>query len=268
VVVLDPASVNPPGQHLPAFADPAIESREFKQIGRACLPEAFVASRAPKPANNSCIAVPDGPVIFSANFEGSDDFQGTGTQRHYKEFYDRGTTGVTSSIAATEGFNGSRALKIAGSGSLPTGPDQGRPYSGVYARLPANSRPKYVSYRVKVTDAADRELGSFVLRNEAGITSEYSRLLSTYFYHGYLSSLESLAASDDPQFNVWVKVEFRNIDWAKRTSDLYLNCQRLAEGVAIPLGYGDSIDLLDLFNYPVTAANDKTVAWYDDIVIK
>ncbi|HEX6242626.1 MAG TPA: hypothetical protein VFZ61_17050, partial [Polyangiales bacterium] len=268
ITVLDPASANPPGQHASVFADPATEAIEFKQIGRACLPEAFVASRASKPANNTCIAPPAGTVIFAANFEGTDDFQGTGTQRHYREFYDRGTPGVTSSIAATEGYTNSRALKLTGSGSLASGLGQGRVNSGVYARLPAGSKPKYVSYRVKVTDAADRELGSFVLRNEAATTSEYSRLFSTDFYHGYLRSLESNAASDTTQFQSWVQVEFRNIDWAQRTSDLYMNCQRLAENVAIPAGYGDSIDILDLFNYPTSPANDKTVAWYDDIVIK
>jgi hypothetical protein len=264
VAVLDPASMNPPGQHVAAFAELGVESSEFKQIGRACLPEAFVASRAPRPANNTCIATPDGPLIFSANFEGSDDFQGAGTQRHYREFYDRGTSGVTSSIAAAEGFEGSRALKLVGSGSL--GPQGTK--TGVFAALPAGSRPKYVSYRVKVSDAVDRELGAFILHNAAANTNQYTRLIGTDFYHGYLRDLQSDAASATQLLNVWVKVEFRSIDWTKRTSDLYVNCQRLAEGIHMPAAYGDSIDLLDLFNYPTAPANGQTVAWYDDIVIK
>lgn len=269
VSVLDPASTNPPGQHVPVFTDLAAESTDFQHIGRACLPEAFVASRGSKPADNTCIAAPDGPTLFSENFEGTDDFQGAGSARHYHAFFDRGSTGVTSSIAATEGFESSRALKVAGSGSLPAsnGQMQGGK-TGVFAALPLGSHPKYISYRVKVTDAQDRELGSFVFHNAALNTDETIRLIGTDFYHGYFRDLESYAASATPLLNVWVKVEYRNIDWAKRTSDLYLNCQRLAEGIFMPAAYGDSIDLIDLYNYPTSPANAKTVAWYDDILIK
>lgn len=49
--------------------------------------------------------------------------------------------------------------------------------------------------------------------------------------------------------------------------DLRLNCARLGEAVGLPAGLGDTIDRIDVYNYPYMTGTDS-IAWYDDILIK
>jgi hypothetical protein len=266
VSVLDPASSNPTGQHQIVWTDKAVAPGDFFHIGRACLSEAFLASRASKPANDVCIDPPAGAVLFQENFE-SGAFEGSGTSRHFNSFHDLGVAEVTTSIDPSGGFDGSRALMITGAGQIDTG-DPAFPQrhkTGMFASF-AGVQPKYVSYRVKVA-SAEQILGYLLLENAAASPEEFQWLAGTSFDGGILSVLESNAESASELANQWVRVELRNIDWSSRTYDLYINCVRLAEGIGLPAGLGDTIDRIDVYNYPF-ATDADSIAWYDDILIK
>jgi hypothetical protein len=125
-----------------------------------------------------------------------------------------------------------------------------------------------VSYRVYVADADQQSLGFLVLENAAANTYAYDYLAGTFVYNGYFRGVNSNAASEtDENEGKWLRVELRNIDWNTRTFDLYLDCKRITEGIALPAGLGDTIDRIDLYNYAETA-DANTIAWYDDILIK
>jgi hypothetical protein len=267
VSVLDPASSNPTGQHRVVWTDKAAAPGDFIQIGRACLSEAFLASRASKPANDVCIDPPAGAVLFEENFE-TGAFEGSGTSRHFNAFYDLGVAGVTTSIDATGGVGGSRALMITGAGEIDTG-DPAFPQehkTGMFASF-TGGRAKYVSYRVKVA-SADHILGYLLLENAATSSPEqFDWLAGMSFDGGILSVLASNLETAGELVDQWVRIELRNIDWSARTFDLYVNCTRLGEAVGMPAGLGDAIDRIDVYNYPyMTDAN--SIAWYDDILIK
>lgn len=266
VSVLDPASTNPTGQHQIVWNDKAAAPGNFFHIGRACLSEALLASRASKPANDVCVDPPEGPVIFQEGFE-TGEFEGSGTSRRYNSFYDLGVEGVDTSIDGTGGFNGSRALKITGAGEIDTGDPSfpQRHKTGMVANF-TGGQPKYVSYRVKIA-STEQILGYLLLENAAASAEELLWLAGTRFEGGLLGSLEGNAETATELGNQWVRIELRNIDWTTRTYDLYVNCTRLAEAVGLPAGLGDTIDRIDVYNYPY-ATDANSIAWYDDILIK
>lgn len=266
VSVLDPDSTNPTGQYEVVWDDLAVDTRNMRYVGRACLSEEFVASRAPKPPNNTCIDPPAGPSIFAEDFEGDGEFTGSGSERRFRELYDR-NTGAVATVEQAPGGSASRALKLAGVGLVQSGDVTQIHKQGVFARLPP-SQPTYASYRIYVPETVERQsLGFFVLEHEALNPGPYDEILGTHVYNGYLSALSSNASSEQQIAGQWIKVELRNIDWQARTYDLYVNCERVAEAIALPYGAGDQVDLIDLFNW-TEAANEATVAWYDDILIK
>ncbi|HEX6244590.1 MAG TPA: hypothetical protein VFZ61_26910 [Polyangiales bacterium] len=265
VSALDPTSSNPTGQHQKVFTERAPNDLAFRQLGRACLSEAFVASRAPKPANDTCVAPPDGPALFAENFEGSSDFTGSGAARHYNAFYDRAVTGVTSSIELTGGYLGTRGLRILGHGTSSGGSSR----TGVYASLPS-VRPRYVSYRVRA-GVPDRTqaLANFSLSNQAA--QSLGTIAGVQVYNDYVEAFDSLASTAPTRAaGKWSLVELRNIDWSARSYDLYVDCKRIAEAIRVPPNRGDAVDLLDLDNFVLAPVvpSDQTVAWFDDILIK
>jgi len=130
----------------------------------------------------------------------------------------------------------------------------------------AGGQPKYVSYRVKVA-SSEKILGYLLLENAAVSSEEFQWLAGTSFEDGVLNVLESNAQTASELANQWVRIELRNIDWNTRTYDLYVNCTRLAEGIGLPAGLGDTVDRIDVYNYPF-ASDANTIAWYDDILIK
>jgi hypothetical protein len=278
VSVLDPASTNPTGQNVLVWDEKAddrvdaVDDVNFKQIGRACLPAAVVESRASKPANNTCIQPPAGPVLFEENFEGTDDFTGSGTDRHFHALYDRGASGVTFSVgpgpSAGMTANGTRTLRIQGSGRLPrTGDDPETGKTGLAANFTAG-QPTYMSYRVYTAPAAMQSLGYLTLENAAKNTHEWSYLAAACVSRGYAQAGNSNASSVEPdKAERWLRIELRNVDWSTRTYDLYVDCQRITEGIPLPAGFGDSVDRINLFNYAATP-DANTVAWYDDVLIK
>jgi hypothetical protein len=278
VSALDPASTNPSGQNTLIWDEAtldnvdAVDSVNFQHIGRACLPTALVESRASKPANNTCIQPPAGPVLFEEDFEGSDDFTGSGTGRHYGTLYDRGASGVTTTLgpgpAGGMAANATRTLQISGAGTLGTGSNTYTWKTGLAATFTA-AQPKYASYRVYVPAAVqDMSLGYLVLDNATINTYAYDALAAAYIYNGYARGGNSNAASKDPdKVGKWLRIELRNIDWTTRTFDLYVDCQRITEGIPLPAGFGDNVDRINLFNATLEP-DENTVAWYDDILIK
>jgi len=254
VSVLDPKSENPTGQFKKVFKDQAPPYTAFRQVGRACLSEAFIASRASKPANNTCIEPPAGAAIFEADFESPNDtVAGAG-------FSIMSTEDVTVEVGSALG-NESSGLQVTGSNNL--GPN------AAYVRLPKGSQPTYVAYDVKIATNVAVSEGIFRLSNEKADADTYTSLAGTYFRNDYLWAIDSYAAVEDPLPDQWVHVELRNMDWATRTYDLYVDCTRIAESIAMPAQGGDSMDRLDLYNFWESDESDLTaIAAFDNIVIK
>jgi hypothetical protein len=261
---VDPASDNPKGQYSLLFDDDAIDSLNFKFVGRACLSEEFVASRASKPPVTSC-TVPSGSAILEENFD-TGSFTGSGASQAFKNFRAIGTSGVTLSLETPSGGT-SPALKIEG------GTDALN--NGVRVTFPSAVKPSYVGYRVRALYdedfdiARENSLGHFSLTNSAVTAAEgnYARAILSYLFNDYVRAGNSNAAPDDQRRGAWARIELRDINWDTRSFDFYLDCVRIAENVAIPAGYGDDVDTLDLFNY-VGATTPNAVVWFDDISIK
>jgi hypothetical protein len=164
--------------------------------------------------------------------------------------------------------NATRTLQISGAGSLGSSGNEYTWKTGLVARFAAG-QPKYVSYRLYVPAAVrDMSLGFLVLDNAAINTYAYDALAAAWIYNGYARGGNSNAASQNPdKVGKWVRIELRNIDWTTRTLDLYVDCQRVTEGIPLPAGFGDNVDRLNLFNATLEP-DANTVAWYDDILIK
>jgi hypothetical protein len=249
VASLDPDSVNPMGQFVTVWDDPAVRTVNFRYVGRACLPNAVVESRASKPANDTCVEPPAGPVLFAHDFEsGIAPF----------------VVDAAATVAVTKnGATGadSASLQVTGpAGELPA----------VTLALP-NIRPSYVRYFVKINnldrDSAGISLGWFSLESP-----EDESIASTSFYNGYINasnaSLSYGAGVESEQVpkDKWLRIEVRNIDWNARTYDLYVDCKREAEGIVIPPGHGDDVSKLILTNWNAVAAT--RASFFDDILIK
>lgn len=259
VASLDPSSMNPSGQNKNVWNDAAADSVNFRYVGRACLPTAVVDSRASKPANDTCIEPPDGPVLFQQDFEsGIAPFvAGAGS-----------TVSIVNGGAPLTPDNSVQILGTAPAGSQDAVvPDLALSLNKLH--------PSYVRYFVKVNSVeragsgGSIDLGSFLLRSSS---DDGDALAGTYFSDGYLSALNAGLgrpySGDYPQVavNTWLRIELRNIDWTTRTYDLYVDCKRKAEGVSLPLGVGDDISVLWLKNYD---AGDATRgSSFDDILIK
>ena len=262
VAVLDPAS----GKVTKVFKDNATLATNFKQVGRACLSEAFLASRAPTPANDTCIDRPAGAALYEEDFE-TGDFVGTGVDRHFNTLFDHGLKGLTSTVEAGPA-GGTRALKLKGAAVRKLSADNWEYLkTGLYARFPAGN-PSYIRYRVYVPAKTPQYLGVMVFENEAANTWEADRLLGAYVNNGRVEAEDSNARTPTGTYaRKWVTVEMRNVDWSERTYDFYVDCVRVAEAVGIPAGLGDTMDLLDVYNIGGSVDAD-TVSWIDDILVK
>jgi hypothetical protein len=246
VSVLDPASSNPSGQSQNVWSDPAAATVNFRYVGRACLPNAVVESRASKPANDSCIEPPAGPVLFEQTFE----------------------TGIAP-LAAESGANVSIVDEGATAASTKSVRIQGvTPEAGALSVPLAAIRPSYVRYFARINSIdVERDgigLGALSLR------SADERIAGTNFYNGYLNatfaSLQSGENPPLPEANRWFRIEMRNMNWATRTYDLYVDCVRRAEGISIPPDAGDDVRRLLLDNY--AAGEETRASFFDDILIK
>lgn len=249
---LDPASMNPMGQYEPLWTDPALDSVNFKYVGRACVPESLVAARASKPANDTCIEPPAGAVLFAQDFE-----SGVGSL-------------MAGAVPATRVAPGGAPLTPGSSLELRGGKDE----KGTGARIALpHVKPSYVRYFVKLNNVDHGEsswsaltLGSLSLRSAPDEV-----LAGVGFYNGYVNASNANLNIARPegqelraQKDVWMRVELRNIDWTTRTYDLYLDCKRVAEGIA--LGAGADVSELLLNNW--NAGDDTRASYFDDLLIK
>lgn len=140
------------------------------------------------------------------------------------------------------------------------------PHAGSLASSQRRLSSAARDYRVKVA-SAEKILGYLLLGNAAAGTGEFDWLAGTSFDGGILGVLASNLETGSELVDQWVRVELRNIDWSTRTYDLYVNCTRLGEAVGLPAGLGDTIDRIDVYNYPYMT-DASSIAWYDDILIK
>jgi len=244
IASLDPASKNPVGQVEIVWDDPAIAyAGGFLSIGRACLSEAFVAARASKPAETTCPGIPAGTALLDASFEGGG----------LEGFVAESSTDATVAVDATTGADGTtHSLKVTGGSGFRSG----------VAQAFSSIQPSYIGYFMKLETVEERLTGYFTFENSS----------TEAFMGGVLVAYNSLGAFggrvDVPLIaDKWVRIEMRNIDWAKRSYDLYVDCVRVAE--SLPLGFeaGDDIDRIDLFNNLQDTSAEPSV-WFDEIVIK
>jgi hypothetical protein len=89
---------------------------------------------------------------------------------------------------------------------------------------------------------------------------------------GYVSNgtFEAFNSSVEHELSAgqWVRVELRNIDWTAREYDLYIDCVRVAEGIALNDDSGDNIDRLELFNNNRYPSSGTPTVWYDEITFR
>jgi hypothetical protein len=248
---LNPSSTSPAGQHsLLMEADPFTPNlREFNYFGRACLPEALVASRAPAvDVPLASCAVPAGEPLFAADFE--DGLDGFAVHTPLVE------PGVEPAIlTATRDSTGpaNAALRIAG------GDPRAVYVPRVVVSLP-NLRPSFVEFSLRVQDAASA--ASF--RLAAGSKPGADALAAISVSGGRLTGSQAAFIQQ------WVRIQLREIDWTRRTYDLYVtrpgndaDCTRVASDVLFERVSGDGIQLLELSSFA-----EASVIWFDDIVIK
>jgi hypothetical protein len=250
IAIMDPASM-PKGKHVSVFDDPALDyPYNFNYIGRACLSEEFVASRAQVEPEASC-EEPAGAVLFAENFE-SDDFTMAGDDVTYHGFDVLKQDGVTVSLDTTQSVEGNgRSLKIAGgSGDLYDLP------SGVHKELGSELKPSYLSYYLRI-DTTDFSGGHFAL-NDAPEESLDTLLV----YNGNFRTFQSFG-STTVEKDKWIHVQLRDFDWEEMTYDVYVDCKRVFDDMSFSPYGGTSLHALEMFNFTETA-----VSWFDNIVIK
>jgi hypothetical protein len=255
VEVLKVQSTQPVGAHVTVWDDPGIGdfTRSFKQIGRACLPEAFVEERStPDPEATSCDE-PAGVALLAEDFDGS-DFVGAGAQRHYNAFYELPAVGVDVTIDPSSGAEGSKASLSIYGGSTDDGG------CGVKVTFDALTKPTYIGYYMRA-DSGVADTGTSFILNTRG--HDYIAVTSLDYDDDPFGRFLTEAGVKMPVSNDWVRVQMRDIDWDSRTYDLYVDCRRVADDILFATDQADGVHSLFLTNFWPRAA-----AHFDQIVFK
>jgi hypothetical protein len=255
ISTLDPEVANPNDRFVSVHDNPALDyPNNFSYIGRACLSEAFVASRAPQPAETTCPGGPASAATFSEDFE-TGDFTGTGAAREFNGFFDvdSGDHGAVSIDTTTSAGTGEKSLKIVGGTGFRT---------GVYHTF-SSVKPTYISYYMKLERDDAYWVGYFAFKNSTSDGSLGGVLATNGSVTAFNSSIDKTIAVDE-----WVRVELRNIDWTARTYDVYVNCERAGEDVVFADDTGDDLDRIDFFNNQQGGTGAPFVAWFDELVFK
>lgn len=241
---LDPQAV-PRGTFDGVLPAPLPELGRVNQLGRACLPEAFVQARAPKPPlSASECGPPAGAALFEEHFDEGDFVDG-----EYHGFRLRDVPEVEVSIvdgATPE----ARSLRIEG----------GDQHAIVVERAFDDVKPSYVGYRVKVAEPAN--WGAYLRLRDTADPQDFSDdqdVALVYAADGALNTGGSSATAPLAR-DTWAQVELRDFNWQERTLDLYVNCERVADDIAFR---GAKIDQLVLYNFYAGA-----ISQFDDLVIK
>jgi len=232
VATLDPAAV-PRGTIQSVVSELGASFGSMRQIGRACLSETFVAARAPKPPvpEDAC-AAPAGPALLEEHFDG-----GTFVDGLYRGF--RILDVPMTSVSIADG-----SLRIEG----------GDQHSDTVEHTFADLRPSYVGYRMKVEDPFN--WGAYFRLQDGGLQSELALVYASFGELGAGGSELGHEIAPDS----WVQVQLRDIDWQRRTFDLYFDCKRVADDIAMQ---GEQLSRLVLYNFDAAA-----VSHFDDLVIK
>lgn len=198
------------------------------QIGRACLSEEFLRARAPRPPVTDC-RIPDGPAIFEEHFS-----DGQVVDNAYHGFTiapPQPAADTKNTKLALIGSGESRALRL----TAPLGSN----YNDVVQTLPP-SQPSLISFRFKVPlNVLSNETRVDFGQYYNGGAPDSIFMFSTSFLNtlwlntifGPIFAGESVASGvtslPHVQPGTWHQVQFRDIDWADHTFDLYLDCQRI-----------------------------------------
>jgi hypothetical protein len=269
VEALLPESTQPEGQHEQLWNDPAIIDRDFRYVGRACLPEAFVAQQEAPDAEVTDCAEPAGAMLFAEDFD-EGDFTGSGAARHYNDFYELPAEGVTVSIDTTVGGAEGTPGAVFVSGAASAGEDdQGYPIpdpdtaSGLRVTFPLALKPTYISYYVRT--AVENPWAGYFILNERFVDTiegiyftsdfgeEFGETIDTYHSHVHVPIIR----------DEWMHIQLRDIDWDERTYDLYVECDRVADDVPFWSDSAPNVHSLFLRNlYPTDSAH------FDQVVFK
>jgi hypothetical protein len=225
----------------------------FGKVGRACLPDAVV-ERKPEVAAlvppERCDELPTGAALMNEDFE-AEAFSGAGFDHSYHGWTDQSSQPPPSTLEGSEHVSGARSLRI-DSKDLDVATD------GVQHDFAA-IKPSYMGYWAKL-DGGSTGWASVLLRSDSGRSLELIEL------HGNRVEANSATRSFTVPSASWVRIQLRNIDWAKRSYDLYVNCARVAENLRLSAESGDEISSIDLFVDTYEAA--RSAAYFDDIVLR
>jgi hypothetical protein len=268
IEALLPESTQPVGQHEQLWNDQAVVSRDFHYVGRACLPEAFVAQQSTPDAEITDCDAPAGDELFAEDFDDG-DFTGSGAGRHYNDFYELPADGVTISIDTTVGgAEGSAGCVFVNGAAGVTNsdgdlvPDPETP-SGLKVTFDPALKPTYVSYYVR-TSVENAWAGYFVLNNylEDEVDGIY---FTSDFGDEFGETIDTHASHVHAPFsrNEWMHVQLRDIDWEQHTYDLYVDCERKADDIPF---WSDAVD--DVHSLALRNLFPTDSAYFDQIVFK
>jgi hypothetical protein len=232
--------------------DPRRFAPTFTQFGRACLPNEVVErERAPTPPVpvERCDDVPAGDEYLRDDFE-SGAFGGSGKNRSYNGWHESTTFTPLSALDESEHVSGTRSLRVS--------PKQEQVAASGVVHTFAGIKPSYIGYWVKL-DTVDRGAAELLLGGSADLEGIYLNVNGIQTEHTTVEAATGGA-------NGWVRVQLRNIDWSRRSYDLYVDCKRVADDLPLAPEAGDDLRQLDL--YVVGTGDNVMPAFFDDIVIK
>lgn len=159
-----------------AYAPYAVQGTRLSYVGRACLPEAFVSARQPDAPLIDCKA-PAGSSVFAETFD----------DRNLTDW--TAIDGASSWTVETQGASPSLSLGA----------------SGALRREVGDTRPSFLSYRVRITDPG---------------VDQYSPAVSLLSVDG-ARQLFVGSGTVSPDGTDWFEVQVRDIDWTRGTFDVY-----------------------------------------------
>ncbi|MDB4977810.1 MAG: hypothetical protein JWN48_6151, partial [Myxococcaceae bacterium] len=227
----------------------------FQQIGRACLPTEVVDNQpAPEPPvpPERCDEVPAGAALLSEDFE-QGAFSGTGTMRAYHGWTETTVYKPLTELDASEHVGGARSLRVSAKAT-----NEQYEVSGV-AHLFPNIKPSYIGYWVKGGGGGDHDDGAELRLQGTG------HLDGVYLNGKGINTHESTVALA-VDAGTWARIQLRDIDWTRRSYDLYVNCMRVADDIQFEPEAGDSLSRIDLF--VGSRQSVPTDAFFDDLLIK
>ncbi|MDB4973224.1 MAG: hypothetical protein JWN48_1565 [Myxococcaceae bacterium] len=224
----------------------------FMHFGRACLPNEVVTPTpviTPAVPVAQCDQVPAGAALLSDNFD-TGAFAGVGGARNYKGWSDATGASPQLELDTTEHVSGTRSLRISPK-------DDDVLVDGAHRAFAGGIKPSYIGYWAKLGADSRGWLYFQLTGSEAAHDGVY---LTSSSVQTTTTKLNSTVPDHS-----WVRIQLRNIDWTKRTYDLYVNCERVESDVLFTPEAGEDLRALDV--YIRYTGTDTVPAFLDDVVV-